>query len=266
NIFTTGKALSLNVAVPPVTQVCKMPQLGGDSITGSDSGSVVYVPGGLIPISINVPSADAVKEYVDASVEFAAKKLNEQLAATRIQVPGNMAATYCAAIRDADSACNQVVDVNYFVGACSADLAMSGDLATVAKVKKAFLSACASRITCDSRFESDTGNAAKLFAKASDLFKAIQSQVDKAIGSAPVAQVPQIQIPQIPQVQVPQVQIPQIQIPQVQIPPAVRIPQVQIPNVMHVPQVQIPQVQIPQVQIPQIPNVKMPVWGQGYKW
>ncbi|KAJ3110588.1 hypothetical protein HDU96_006464 [Phlyctochytrium bullatum] len=249
NIFTTGKAIKLAVGLPQVTQVCRIPQLGSTSITGGDSGSVVYVPGGLIPISINVPSADAVKEYVDASVEFAAKKLNEKLAATRIQVPGNMAATYCAAIRETDASCNTVVDVNYFVGACAADLAMTGDLGTVAKYKKAFLSGCASRITCDSRFESDAGNAAKLFAKASELFKAIQGQVDKTISNAQ-AQTPVVQVPQI---QAPQIQLPQIQVPKVQ------VPQVQIPNMVHVPQVQMPQILIP--------NVQMPAWGQQtFKW
>ncbi|KAJ3113086.1 hypothetical protein HDU96_003794 [Phlyctochytrium bullatum] len=256
NIFTTGKGINLSVAVPPVSQVCKIPQLGSDSITGGDSGSVVYVPGSLIPISINVPSADAVKEYVDASIEFAAKKINEQLAATRVQVSGNMAATYCAAIREADASCNTVVDVNYFVGACAADLAMSGDLGTVAKVRKAFLSACASRITCDSRFESDANAAMALFNKASNLFRAIQEQASAVItsvqGQTPVVQVPQIQVPQV--------QIPQVQIPRVQIP----IPQVQIPQV-HIPQIKLPQVQIPQMQVP---NMQMPAWGQpqGYKW
>ncbi|KAJ3205874.1 hypothetical protein HDU67_008578 [Dinochytrium kinnereticum] len=204
NIFYNGKGLDLKVAVPPTTHTCKMPELGATA-PSTDGVAPGQLPVGWTPIAINVPSANVISDFIASSIDYASSKIVK--ASTGTTIPANMAATFCASIRTMDDWCSANIDVDYFVGACAADLANTGDMAIVTNAQKTYMSACAAKASCDAKYVVDGGDASKLFVKASDLFSKIKgsamgviaSQVvaPPAIIKAPASHLPGMQAPSV---------------------------------------------------------------------
>ncbi|KAJ3104615.1 hypothetical protein HDU97_009006 [Phlyctochytrium planicorne] len=179
NIFYTGKGL--NMAIPVVTAVstCKMPDLGVAPTT--DGTSPATNPTGFSAITLSVPSPAVVTDYISSSIQYANDKIMSTIASAKI--PTNLAATFCASLRSMDSYCSTAVDVNYFVGACAADLANTGDMAILTNSQKNFLSACAAKATSEAGYCKDSAEATQLFGKANELFGKIQGAAASAISS-----------------------------------------------------------------------------------
>ncbi|KAJ3210080.1 hypothetical protein HDU67_005679 [Dinochytrium kinnereticum] len=197
NIFYNGKGLDLKVSVPPSTHSCKMPELGSTAPT-TDGVAPGNLPVGWGPIAINVPSATVVSEFIASSIQYASEKIMKANTAG-ITIPGNMAATFCASIRTMDDWCSANIDVDYFVGACAADLTNSGDMGIVTNAQKSFMSACAAKASCDAKYVVDIADATKLIGKATDMFAKIRGAAVGAIAShvapAPAVSIPSMQLP-----------------------------------------------------------------------
>ncbi|KAJ3103056.1 hypothetical protein HDU97_010412 [Phlyctochytrium planicorne] len=180
NIFYQGKGLSLTVPVPPIVAICKMPDLGVAPTT--DGSCPVTNPIGFTSITLSIPSASVVTDYIASSISYANSKILSTIAAAKI--PTNLAATFCASLRTLDSFCTTAIDVNYFVGACTADLSNTGDMSILTNAQKNLLSACAAKATADAGFCQDKNEADQLFGKANELFSKIKGAASSAISSA----------------------------------------------------------------------------------
>ncbi|KAJ3210518.1 hypothetical protein HDU67_005224, partial [Dinochytrium kinnereticum] len=181
NIFVNGRGLDIKIPVPPTTHVCKMPELG--SITPSTDGTTPGpLPSGWSPVSVNVPSATVVADYIAASIQYANSNIANPITATPI--PANMAASFCASLRTIDSWCTANMDVTFFIGACAVDLANTGDMSIVTNAQRTFAAACSAKAASDASFCVDGNEAGMLFAKASEVAAKIQEAAVGAIVSA----------------------------------------------------------------------------------
>ncbi|KAI8852176.1 hypothetical protein BC829DRAFT_487671 [Chytridium lagenaria] len=139
--------LDIKLPVPPVSSVCKIPDLGSPAPPSTGVNTDCEAVPGWSPITVNVPSPTAIQDFIDSTVDFAAEKVEEAL-----KKP------FCA----------KIIDLDFFVGACSADLANTGDTTVVTNAQLSYLSACSS--SCMFRAGFAVGNDSKVFAdKAAEI-------------------------------------------------------------------------------------------------
>ncbi|KAJ3099207.1 hypothetical protein HDU96_010776, partial [Phlyctochytrium bullatum] len=139
--FFQGKSLSITIPVPPATSACKMPDLGGAQ---PGDGAANTDPKGMNSLPISVPSPTVVSDYINSVLEFstAAQTANQPAS----PIPASVAPQFCNGIRQGlDAWCAANVDVDYFVGACTADLANTGEMGVVDNHKKNLMTACAAK-------------------------------------------------------------------------------------------------------------------------
>ncbi|KAJ3116966.1 hypothetical protein HDU96_008256 [Phlyctochytrium bullatum] len=245
--FFQGKSLSITIPVPPATSACKMPDLGGAQ---PGDGAANTDPKGMTSLPISVPSPTVISDYINSVLEFSAAA---QQAATQpaSSIPASVAPQFCNGLRQGlDAWCAANVDVDYFVGACTADLANTGEMGVVENHKKNLMTACAAKAAVEGRFASDSAQATQLLDKAGDLFAAIagavqqQQQQQAAPAPAPV-NVPAVGggswggIPSMPAINAPAINVPAMNVPSMNVPamnipamnaPAVNIPSFNMPN------------------------------------
>ncbi|KAJ3115552.1 hypothetical protein HDU96_000433 [Phlyctochytrium bullatum] len=215
NLFQ-GKALDITIPVPPATTACKMPDLGGSQ---PGDGTSNTDPKGMTSLPISVPSPTVISDYINSVLEFATTAQNAKVPASSI--PASIAPQFCNGIRQGlDAWCAANIDVDYFVGACSADLSNTGDMAVVENHKKNLMTACAARAAVEGRFSSDATQSTQLLGKAGDLFAAIAGAVQQAATpvSAPSVGSSWGYIPSMPSISVPSISIPSISIPSFNMP------------------------------------------------
>ncbi|KAJ3203285.1 hypothetical protein HDU67_010279 [Dinochytrium kinnereticum] len=184
-----GKGLDIKIPVPPTTHVCKMPELGSatPSTDGVSSGTL---PAGWSAIAVTVPSASVVSDYIASSLEYATSNIANPASAAPI--PANMAASFCASLRTMDDWCSANLDVTFFVGACAADLANTGDMAIVTNAQRTFAAACSAKAASVASFCVDGAEAARLVGKASEIAAKIQQGAIGAITAAAAAPAPAV--------------------------------------------------------------------------
>ncbi|KAI8844979.1 von Willebrand factor type D domain-containing protein [Chytridium lagenaria] len=176
NIFLTGKGLNLNASVPPLTYTCKIPLLSG-ALPPTANGVFDPLLPGWSSISIPVPPASVVNDFITASIQYVADNAAEVVSPTRI--PAALAAPLCGSLKSLDDWCTKNVDVEYFIGACSADVANTGEMSIVSNFQRSFLTACAAKTSFEADFAKEGADA--MMTKVAQLYAGVGDATSKAM-------------------------------------------------------------------------------------